>query len=265
MLTNACADKKNSLVVENKELHKTESKCTYDHENGIQVLKSFSLVYSKACYSLGRISCPTGEFGGCGNGIFDLRSPLPENWIKELVDKAEEIVCSYDYPEAFSGDSCCSICDGANYRADFKHLQQSTMRKYSNNSSLYCPSALEVCADKREHFQKHWSRGHPVVVHDVLGEVSKMCWDPVVMFYTYLEGNIAKHESNKELPPCVEFCDVSTLSYLDVGNSRNFLVYHIFFSVIEKKRPKLVGLQIDIGLYSGELQSNNTYCIISVF
>ncbi|KAK4761286.1 hypothetical protein SAY87_006179 [Trapa incisa] len=203
--TNACADEKNSLLLEHKELDKTDSTNKYEHENGIQVLTScLSLIYSKACNSLGRISCPIGKSGGCGDGIFDLRSPLPVNWIKDLVKKAEEIACSYDYPEAFISDSCCSICD----RADFGHLQRSALRRYSNNTSLYCPSILEVCADKKEHFQNHWSRGHPVVVHGVLGDVPDTCWDPVVMFYTYLEGSIAKHESNQELPPFLECCDV---------------------------------------------------------
>ncbi|KAK4754428.1 hypothetical protein SAY87_002532 [Trapa incisa] len=205
VFTNACTDKKNPHVLENKELDKTDSSNKYVHENGVQVLTScLSLVYSKTCNRLGGISCPTGDSGGCGDGTLDLRSPLPVNWIKGLVKQAEEIVCSYDYPEAYSNDSCCSICD----RADFGHLQKSVIGRYSNNSSLYCPSVLEVCEDKREHFQNHWSRGHPVVVHGVLGDVPDTCWDPVVMFYTYLEGSLAKHESNQELPHYLECCDV---------------------------------------------------------
>ncbi|PKI58528.1 hypothetical protein CRG98_021089 [Punica granatum] len=209
VLRNACANKRKSSVLEYKELNGMKLIRKHDQENGCKVLTScLSLAYSKACNSVGGISCPVSEFGGCGNGVFDLRSSFPVIWIKELESKAEEIVCSYDFPEAFNSDSCCSICDGANYRASLEHLQQAAMRKYSNDNLLYYPSSLEVCADKREHFQKHWGRGHPVVVHDVLQKASDLSWDPVVMFYTYLEGSIAKHEGNQGTPPCLECCEV---------------------------------------------------------
>lgn len=93
-----------------------------------------------------------------------------------------------------------------------EHLQEATVREDSNDNYLYYPTLQEVHGDNLEHFQKHWGKGHPVVVRDVLQTTSDLSWDPVVMFCTYLERNIARYENNKDLleaKNCLDWCEVS--------------------------------------------------------
>ncbi|XP_050289017.1 lysine-specific demethylase JMJ28 isoform X3 [Quercus robur] len=166
----------------------------------------------KACNANGRISCPPAEFGGCGDSFLDLRCVFSLSWIKELEVSAEEIVCSYEVPEAFDISSCCSVCLDIDHKADgIEHLQEAAAREDSIDNYLYYPTLLDVHNDKLEHFQKHWGRGHPVIVRNVLQSASDLNWDPVVMFCTYLEQSIARYENNKdflEATNCLDWCEV---------------------------------------------------------
>lgn len=157
------------------------------------------------------VSCPPWEFGCCDNARFNLQSFFPINWSKELEKKAEEVVCSYDLRENSDGSLCCPLCHGDNHEAVNTQLQQAATRRTSNDNFLYYPTASEVHADKCEHFQKHWVRGHPVIVRDILWRTSDLNWDPVAMFCTHLDGSIAKCENEKEASkasPCLEWSEV---------------------------------------------------------
>ncbi|KAG2685234.1 hypothetical protein I3760_10G115200 [Carya illinoinensis] len=166
----------------------------------------------KTCKTIGRIYCPPSKFGGCGKGLLDLRSVFPMSWIKELEVSAEEIVCSYEFPEALDTSSCCSLCLDMDHKAvGIEHLQEAAVREDSNDNFLYYPTLQEVHGDNLEHFQKHWGKGHPVVVRDILQTTSDLSWDPLVMFCTYLERSIAKYENNKDLLEarnCLNWCEV---------------------------------------------------------
>nr|POE80422.1 lysine-specific demethylase jmj25 [Quercus suber] len=180
--------------------------------SGTYLSSSASLSDWKACNANGRISCPPAEFGGCGDSFLDLRCVFSLSWIKELEVSAEEIVCSYEVPEAFDTSSCCSVCLDIDHKADgIEHLQEAAAREDSIDNYLYYPTLLDVHNDKLEHFQKHWGRGHPVIVRNVLQSASDLNWDPVVMFCTYLEQSIARYENNKdflEATNCLDWCEV---------------------------------------------------------
>lgn len=180
--------------------------------SGTQLSSSASISDWKACNANGRISCPPAEFGGCGDSFLDLRCVFPLSWIKELEVTAEEIVCSYEVPEAFDASSCCSLCLDMDHKADgIGHLQEAAAREDSIDNYLYYPTLLDVHGDNLEHFQKHWGKGHPVVVRNVLQTTSDLSWDPVVMFCTYLERSIARYDNNKDLleaTNCLDWCEV---------------------------------------------------------
>lgn len=181
--------------------------------SGTFLSSSASVSDWKACNANGRISCPPAEFGGCGDSFLDLRCLFSLSWIKELEVSAEEIVCSYEVPEAFDTSSCCSVCLDIDHKADgIEHLQEAAAREDSVDNYLYYPTLLDIHNDKLEHFQKHWGRGHPVIVRNVLQSASDLNWDPVVMFCTYLEQSIARYENNKdflEATNCLDWCEVS--------------------------------------------------------
>lgn len=156
------------------------------------------------------ISCPPSELGGCGNDNLDLRCVFPISWIEDMEAKAEEIVCSYDVPEILDKNSSCSLCIDTDHKTNrHKQFEEAARREDSNDNCLFYPTVFNINCDHFEHFQKHWGKGHPVVVHDVLRSTKKLSWDPLVLFCAYLESSIARYENNKDLlEACLDWWEV---------------------------------------------------------
>ncbi|KAK8501876.1 hypothetical protein V6N12_019618 [Hibiscus sabdariffa] len=171
---------------------------------------SVSLPSQKAPDGSVPMSCPPREFGGCGDGLLDLRCILPLCWFKELEVSAEEIVGSYELPEAFDTFSCCSLCPSTDYEAKgVKQLQEASRRENSNDNFLFYPTNLNIHGDNLDHFQKHWGKGHPVIVRNVL-RTTALSWDPIFLFCSYLKNSLAKAE-NEELSKdtgCLDWFEV---------------------------------------------------------
>ncbi|GKV19137.1 hypothetical protein SLEP1_g29430 [Rubroshorea leprosula] len=171
------------------------------------------------------ISCPPSNVGGCGNGLLGLRCLFPLRWIKELEISAEEIVGSYEPPEAFESFSFCSLCVGMDHEANrFKQLQEAARREDSNDNFLYYPTVLDNQGDNLDHFQKHWSRGHPVIVRNVLQNTSDLSWDPLFLFCSYLKNNVAKPKNDEEVAKatsCLDWFEVEIgIKQLFLGSFR---------------------------------------------
>ncbi|KAL6971452.1 hypothetical protein U1Q18_031129, partial [Sarracenia purpurea var. burkii] len=66
----------------------------------------------------GNMICPPMAFGGCGDGLLDLRCIFPYSWTRELEISAEKMVCSFDFSESLDGSSSCSLCKGMDDKAD---------------------------------------------------------------------------------------------------------------------------------------------------
>ncbi|KAJ7946891.1 lysine-specific demethylase JMJ25-like [Quillaja saponaria] len=146
---------------------------------------SSSLTDWKSCSGTGVPSCPPTELGGCGHCLLDLRCVFPLSWIKEMEVNAEEIACSYDFPETLDKTSCCSLCLATDCQnGGFEQLQEASVREDSNDNNLFYPTILEIHGDNVEHFQKHWGNGHPVIV-------------------------LVRYENNKDLlEACLDWCEV---------------------------------------------------------
>lgn len=166
----------------------------------------------KPSNGIGGLSCPPKDFGGCGGSLLDLRCLFPLTWTKELEESAEEIVCSYDFPETSDISSGCSLCLGKGQKAEeIEQLQEAAVREDSNDNFLYHPTLMSIHLENVEHFQKHWSIGHPVIVRNVLQTAMHLSWDPVLMFCTYLERSIASYENSRDLcdtSNCLDWCEV---------------------------------------------------------
>ncbi|XP_058749821.1 lysine-specific demethylase JMJ28-like [Vicia villosa] len=156
------------------------------------------------------VSCPPSELGGCGNTHLDLRCVFPLSWIEEMETKAEEVVCSYEVPEILDKNSSCSLCSDKDHKTNrHKQSQEAARREDSNDNCLFYPTAFAISSDHCEHFQKHWGKGHPVVVRNVLRSRKNLSWDPLVMFCDYLEESISRYENNKDLlEACLDWCEV---------------------------------------------------------
>lgn len=159
------------------------------------------------------ILCPPMEFGGCGDSFLDLRCVFPSCWTKELEINAEQIVGCYELPETIDMSSCCSVCTGMDHEVDgTKQLKVAAIRENSNDNFLFYPTLMDVQGDKLEHFQKHWRKGQPIIVRNVLEVTSDLSWDPIVMFCTYLKNSSLKSENDGgavEETGCSDWFEVS--------------------------------------------------------
>lgn len=176
---------------------------------------SKSLHKGRVHNSVRQFSCPSKECSSCSHSLLELRCIFPLSWTKELEVSAEEIVCSYDFPESADASSHCTLCFGEDHKVDeTEEFQKVAFREDSNDNYLYYPSLLDIRLDDLEHFQRHWVKGHPVIVRDVQ-EISDLTWDPVVMFCTYLERTITRYENSTSLPEAsnnLDWCEVSIFS-----------------------------------------------------
>ncbi|XP_068497063.1 lysine-specific demethylase JMJ28-like isoform X2 [Phaseolus vulgaris] len=165
-----------------------------------------------SCNGAAMVSCPPTKLDDCGNSHLDLNYVFPLSWIKEMEANAEEIVCSYDFPETLDKSSSCPMCIDKDHKTSrYKQLPEAAQREDSNDNYLFYPTVFDIDSNHFEHFQKHWGRGHPVVVRDVLQSTPNLSWDPLFMFCTYLERSMTRYENNKDLlEACLDWFEVET-------------------------------------------------------
>nr|KYP62985.1 Lysine-specific demethylase 3B [Cajanus cajan] len=163
-----------------------------------------------ACISSNLLDDKAISNGNLTDIHLDFKYVYPLSWIKEMEVKAEEIVCSYDFPETLDKNSSCSLCVDKDHKTStYKQLQEAAQREDSNDNYLFYPTVLDINSNHFEHFQKHWGKGHPVVVQDVLQSTPSLSWDPLVMFCTYLERSMTRYENNKDLlEACLDWFEV---------------------------------------------------------
>ncbi|GLT83064.1 hypothetical protein SLE2022_013760 [Rubroshorea leprosula] len=202
------------------------STSTYKQNKYSKYFGSSSFLASWKAPDVGfQIFCPPSNVGGCGNGLLDLRCLFPLRWTKELEISAEEIVGTYELPEASETFPCCSICIGMDHGANgIKQLQEVARREDSNDNFLYYPTVLDIQRDNLEHFQKHWGKGHPVIVQNVLQNTSDLNWDPGFLFCSYLKNIIAKPKNDEEVTKttsCLDWFEVEIgIKQLFLGSFR---------------------------------------------
>lgn len=150
----------------------------------------------------GSIPCPSTEIGGCGGSLLGLRRIYPFNWTRDLELKAEELLCSYHLPKTADISSCCSSCKELSKRIGF------------NSNSLYSPSLKDLHQETLEHFQSHWGKGHPVIVRDLLRVNPGLCWDPFIMFCSYMENKSSEscNGGSMKATNSLDWCEVSTVT-----------------------------------------------------
>ncbi|KAK3011119.1 hypothetical protein RJ639_012678 [Escallonia herrerae] len=204
---------------DDKLLSKRKQINTSRNFSGTAYLVSPSLLRKSKGYDDGAgISCPFMSVKACDDSVLVLRSVLPIGWTRELEVSAEETVCGCNFPENLDVFSCCPLCKGTDHRASrIKQLQEVARREESNDNFLYYPTVQDLLDENLEHFQKHWSKGHPVIVRNVLQKFSDLSWDPVMMFCTYLEKSSAKSQSQtgKEAVKstnCLDWCEVDIIT-----------------------------------------------------
>ncbi|KAJ4775170.1 Transcription factor jumonji (jmjC) domain-containing protein [Rhynchospora pubera] len=126
----------------------------------------------------GQIPCPPEKLGGCGNSVLELRSVLGENYVSQLLQKINEMTSANPN---FKEDGDTSKCD-CSTKSGKLNLREAAKRNDTGDNYVYCPLGLEVKEGALGHFQKHWMKGEPIIVRDVLGLTSGLSWEPMVMW-----------------------------------------------------------------------------------
>ncbi|CAL0308865.1 unnamed protein product [Lupinus luteus] len=158
----------------------------------------------------GNIPCPPKQRGGCGTKFLELRRIFKANWVEKLLNNAEDITRDYTPPSVDITEEC-SLCQPK--LVEEKNNLQNRRAAYRNGSSdnfLYCPNALDISDDEIEHFQRHWMRGEPVVVRNILDKTSGLSWEPMVMWRALREtgSNVKFKEETRSVTviDCLDWC-----------------------------------------------------------
>lgn len=164
----------------------------------------------------GTISCPPEPLGGCGDGLLELRCMFLDNWISQLVDKAEELTKSFDFIESFeaSGDKCSCLSPDELVDLSSCNLRKAASRKDANDNYLYSPKARDLKFEDLRHFQCHWAKGEPVLVSNVLETTSGLSWEPMVMWRAFRQISRTNHSSDLDVTAidCLDLSEVCLLT-----------------------------------------------------
>ncbi|XP_047940902.1 lysine-specific demethylase JMJ25-like isoform X3 [Salvia hispanica] len=171
----------------------------------------------------GVILCPPTTKGGCGEEILVLKCLLPDGYVSKLHGEAEEIIEAYQTecaPEYLENSCPCSkFLDGD----DFTNQKtcRAASREDSSDNTLYCPSAVDIGHGDLKHFQRHWSKGEPVIVSKVLETTLGLSWEPMVMWRAFRQIKNNDHETRLDVTAisCLDWCEV------DVNVHQFFTLY----------------------------------------
>lgn len=162
----------------------------------------------------GSIPCPPEERGGCGNNLLELTSMFESNWVAELEEKAQKIASSCQLPEALRDSQPCSFCFKPNSQDKIEpsdKFQRASNRKDSSDNYLYCPTVQDIKCENLQHFQKHWIRGEPVIVRNVLDDTSGLSWEPMVMWRAFRETTKGKFREETKTVNAIDCLDWYTV------------------------------------------------------
>ncbi|MQL89441.1 hypothetical protein Taro_022013 [Colocasia esculenta] len=155
------------------------------------------------------ISCPSEELGGCGKSILELKTLFSADWLSELLQQAEAM--TDEYQQMHYPDTCSCFITPGQIDDNNINLRKAAHRKDSEDNYLYCPSARDIQEEDLEHFQRHWMKGEPVIVRDVLESVSGLSWEPMVMWRALREKTKSragfKHCDVRAID-CLDWCEV---------------------------------------------------------
>ncbi|KAF8101371.1 hypothetical protein N665_0206s0047 [Sinapis alba] len=186
--------------------------------NGVESCKP--PLSNACCQSLknGLIDCKREEVNGCSNH-FSLRNLFSLEMTRKLEISAEEIVSCYELPETLDKHLRCPFCLGkekpSSSSSSDSHLKEASRRREdASDNFLYYPTVMDFQQNNLEHFQTHWSKGHPVIVRSVLKGGSSLNWDPITLFCSYLKKSNSKTGNTTD---CMDWFEV------DIGVKQVFL------------------------------------------
>ncbi|WVZ00472.1 hypothetical protein V8G54_026541 [Vigna mungo] len=154
--------------------------------------------------SNGRIPCPKVS-DECNHGFLELRSVLGQNFITDLLCKANELAQRH---ELGTLDNFCT-CSRLDRKTDVRYhgMRKAASRAYSSDNYLYCPRAVQPQDEDLGHFRWHWKNGEPIIVSHAIDSTSGLSWEPSVMSRALCQIAKRQHLDMKAIN-CLDFCEV---------------------------------------------------------
>ncbi|KAI3858961.1 hypothetical protein MKW98_028694 [Papaver atlanticum] len=152
----------------------------------------------------------------CGSGHMVLKRVLPKNWVSNLEGRAEKIVVEFNlFNDPVPPTQKCSCCNSVgSAKAGNNNFRKASLRDDCKDNNLHCPQSKDIQDGDLEHFQKHWIRGEPVIVLNVLElKPSNFSWEPEVMSRSLREKSTSKTmkgSGHLEVTAvnCMDWCEV---------------------------------------------------------
>ena len=152
----------------------------------------------------GSITCAPKEMGGCGGCLLQLNHILPEDRILDLKERAEQVRMKFGPEQVFSKQNCSTYVS--------EMVKRASSREGTDDNYLYCPAANDTLReDEFLNFQRHWAKGEPVIVCNVLEQTAGLSWEPMVMWRALCENMDSKTSSNMsevKAQECLSSCEV---------------------------------------------------------
>ncbi|XP_022759319.1 lysine-specific demethylase JMJ25-like isoform X2 [Durio zibethinus] len=133
------------------------------------------------------ILCSLKDLGDCSEVILEMRCMFEESAIVKLVENIEIIARDLNLenmPE-ITYQQCPCYNSIAEVDSNKCKLRKAASREDSSDNYLYCPSARDIQNADLNHFQRHWAKGEPVIISQVLENASGVGVSVLEFIYSY--------------------------------------------------------------------------------
>ncbi|KAK3027596.1 hypothetical protein RJ639_042272, partial [Escallonia herrerae] len=158
----------------------------------------------------GDIPC-SKKMGGCGRDRLVLKCMFSEGWVSELKEKVEKVVETRDTADEPQTDKKHCSCFMSRGEIDMgsNKIRKAASRSNADDNYLYSPSASDIQEGDLEHFQKHWTKGQPVIVSNVFEFAYGLSWEPMVMWRAFREITYSgSSDLAVKAVDCLDWCEV---------------------------------------------------------
>ncbi|XP_065867831.1 lysine-specific demethylase JMJ26-like [Euphorbia lathyris] len=153
----------------------------------------------------GSIFCAPKDLGGCDGCILELKRMLPMGWISDLKRKAADLL------ELCNSKTTSSMTKY--FDTERQMSKKAACREGSDDNYLYYPALDNIQEDKELlNFQRHWSKGEPVIVRGALQVTPHLSWDPMVMWRALCQSSDLESSSKMsdvKAIDCLSSCEVN--------------------------------------------------------
>ncbi|KAI4298735.1 hypothetical protein L6164_032258 [Bauhinia variegata] len=160
----------------------------------------------------GSVTCAPKDEGGCGNCVLELKRILPQGWISDLEAKARHLLRNSEIEEI--------TLQREDATSSYNSMRRAASRESTKDNNIYCPASKDILNEGILLFQKHWTKGEPIIVRDVLEQGTGLSWKPTVMLRALCENldvEISSKLSEVKAIDCLANCevDINTHQFFD--------------------------------------------------